>query len=830
MNSHAAKLGTAPRKVIFNGMKLRRHAYCVMIISAACLLLGGRFQSTLAAEAAPLMIEAETAEPAAGLTKDSRPAASKGLLLGVHSDRQKGIVCRWNIALDKAQQNPDLHVRYASDLKSSFAVVWDGAEKGVIMLPATNGWGHKDREWKWVAAKFNIGELPEGKHTLELRAMPGSGPINLDCLMLGAVANPNAIRLILGGLGAPATSASVDLQEFAPPAGEAESFVLGAGKRKDEYPGLSWKTVSYFSKEFLPALFERTLLLEEFNPGGGSLEWIFNGDHGGVTVAISSNSVMVSQRFYDSFGLPEGANGRPAKAQRHPEKIWLTDTIACKGALRAVTVAFDNPAEVAVSLNGKEALRRRCAVDVNSHQLRLSDARGAAQGKIIRPLAKETEVRIIPTKAYQTMMGFGGITPPPAYAMLSPEGKRRWWEIVAEYNLLIQREYPTGRALNKEMTNWESLDDAWPHYYADNFPNGEASNFTYNKLIKRLGGKVWFEFWLLPLWAGTKGPADTKSHADPEAYTRAMLGYCKASVEKAGAPPDVMGIQNENSQPAEIYKEMTLTLRRELDRAGFKGVKIHLSDPGTMSGGIKRAQEFKSFKEVWDVIDYVATHEYDYQNHFANPDRFDETMARWKAVVEDKPFLATEICINNNEYQLPGYRVALALGELYHKNLAILDAQAVIYCWTLLNVVEPSYGWTRTLFVPDAAQGFTPAPSSYQLRVYGAFSRRIKEGMKRIAVENSDADLMATAYQGDAGAMTVVLLNRSTAPRKAKIQGGGAAFKWLERADPYNANAVEAAPAPTGGVTEATIPAGGIITLTNVPLGHLPDGFLADIK
>jgi len=48
------------------------------------------------------------------------------------------------------------------------------------------------------------------------------------------------------------------------------------------------------------------------------------------------------------------------------------------------------------------------------------------------------------------------------------------------------------------------------------------------------------------------------------------------------------------------------------------------------------------------------------------------------------------------------------MGQFYHKLLTVLDACGAMYCWTLLNVSQPSYGWTRTLMVPDPEHGFMP--------------------------------------------------------------------------------------------------------------------------
>jgi hypothetical protein len=407
------------------------------------------------------------------------------------------------------------------------------------------------------------------------------------------------------------------------------------------------------------------------------------------------------------------------------------------------------------------------------------------------------------------MIGFGGIATPTAYAELSPEGKKKWWNFVQEYNLLIQREYPIGRALNPAMDNWDRLQDATPHYYGDNFPNGEISDFDYIKKLRALGGKVWFEFWALPSWVKN----------DPEIYARAMVNYCRTSKERAGAPPDVVGIQNEVTQSETIFHQMTLALRRALDEDGFKSVKIHMSDSSNLAGGLRRIKKFLSNKEVWETIDYSATHMYDYQNLFTDPDKYDSPLKEWKQLAGNKPFLSTELCINSTKYQRPCYAVALAMAQLYHKNLVSADAAAICYCWTLLNVEQPSYGWTRTLFVPDRAKGFVPAPSSCQLRAFGAYSRRIHEGMVRVETDSEGGDLLVSAFAGEEGKATLVALNRSTKSRILTVDWPGASFSDLETAGPYNENTVQSAPAPgMKGNVEIRIAPGAIATLTNVPL------------
>jgi O-glycosyl hydrolase len=585
---------------------------------------------------------------------------------------------------------------------------------------------------------------------------------------------------------------------------EDKAFELGEGKGEFHAWGRG-RDFRVFFDEFLPALFERTIVLDEFKPSS-ELLWIFTGPRGGFTVTIDPNEVSLNQRYYDSFAF----NLINKSNTRHPEWQTAPQKAQYEGSLEAVTVTMDHKLGFSVALNGRTVLHQECLFDLSRHQLRLAGGKGHAKGKMLEPTSEPATVRIDPAARHQTMMGFGGIATPTAYAQLGDEGKRRWWKLVQEYNLLIQREYPIGQRLNRQMDNWDVLEDATPHYYGDNFPNGEISDFDYIRKIRALGGKVWFEFWALPPWVGD----------DVEKYAEAMVRYCQVSREKAGAPPDVVGIQNEIKQSASMFHKMTLSLRRRLDEAGFKSVRIHMSDSGRLAGGIERAQKFRASQQAWAAIDYSATHMYDYQSFFTNPDGFDGRMVKWNELTGDKPFLSTELCINDGKYQWPTYRVALTMGQLYHKNLVLTDAVAICYCWTLLNVVQPSYGATRSLCVPDRSHGFVPAASSHQLRVFGAYSRRIREGMVRVEAATDADDLLASAFAGDGGAGTVVLVNRSTTPRRLRVLWPNVKFTEVELADPYHENDVREGPAArTDGSTEVTIAPGALVTLTNVSLG-----------
>jgi len=578
----------------------------------------------------------------------------------------------------------------------------------------------------------------------------------------------------------------------------------------------------FYFDEWLPALFERTLVFDTLELPEGGMRWVFTGDLGGFTVWVDKDRLALYQRFYDSFGLYDfDADGNVQARQRMPEKRIVEESQPYAGPIRSLTVILRHDLTLVVLANDQEIFRQHCLFDVQRHQLQLTTRRCRIEGTLLSETPERATVTLHPDETHQTMMGFGGITTPMAYRQLSPEGKQRWWKYVSEYNLLIQREYPIGSRLDAAMDNWDVPKDALPHYYGDNFPNSEISDFDYIRTIRKLGGKVWFEFWRLPEWADqTWKDSRGRTHtvADPDKYAAAMLSYVKTSQEKAGAPPDVVGIQNEVIQPGEIWRQMTLKLRAGLDAAGFRNVQIHMADASNLAQGIHSARTFTSMPEVWDKIDYCAAHMYDFQEFFTHPDDFDARLAEWKDVVGKKPMLSTELCINNTAYQLQSYRIAFIMGELYQKNLTLVDASAIAYCWGLLNVEQPSYGWTRGLFVVDEQHAMVPKPGSNQLRVFGAYSRRIKEGMTRIGCKSSSPDLLTCAFTDKDGKETVVLQNRGT---RALVVDLGRSFRWQEAVSPYRENAT----VELRGRTEVLVNPGEIVTVSDVPLNTLPSGF-----
>jgi len=566
--------------------------------------------------------------------------------------------------------------------------------------------------------------------------------------------------------------------------------------------------------ENLPALFERTLVLSSDIPARTTLRWIFTGPRAGLTVELTSSKVRISERYYDSMALYEGQGN-------YPEKTVLTDERQFTGQPRTLTVVADSHLAARVLVNGQQILEAPMLFDLSRHQLMLAGGRTAHQvvdGSLLKPEVKSSTIVINPSEVHQTMLGFGGSPSIPAYAELSDEGKRAYWQMLKRYNLLLSREYPMGTQLKPDLSNLEDPSDATPHYYGDNFPNSELSSFDYSRHVLAMGGTVIYELWAMPSWATVPntGPhaVDTwskpiKQVANPDEYARIVVTYCKKAQAATGAAPSIVGVENEVDQPPEVFSAMALALRRELDKAGFTQTKIHMADASYMFLGITRAQELSKNPDAWRAIDYSAAHEYDFQEFIANPDLYDARMKAMHDAATGKPFLATEICINDPHHQEPSYRIAFAVAQLYHNNLTELDAEALMYCWLLLDVEQPTFAGSRSLLAPDRTHGWFLRASSFQLRVLGAYSRHVLKGMQRIGVETGDPDLLATAF-ADSQNETLVVVNRSATARSLTMQGATHPWAEMERTGLEEENSVAAVP------SEIAVQPGEIVVLSTI--------------
>jgi O-glycosyl hydrolase len=569
----------------------------------------------------------------------------------------------------------------------------------------------------------------------------------------------------------------------------------------------------YFKSE-LPALFSRTLQLDGDVPERSKLSWIFTGPRAGLTVELTSSKVRLVERFYDSTALDGGGN-YPDKTVREEEQQYV-------GHARELTVVVDAHLAVTVLLNGERVLVAPLLFDLTRQQLMFSGPRNehlTLAGGLLAEAAQDATVTVDAAKVHQSMLGFGGSPSVPAYAELSDEGKRMYWQILKRYNLLVDREYPMGSQLKQDLSNVEDLKDATPHYYGDNFPNGEVSDFDYSRRTRELGGVVLYEMWALPEWAIQAYTAEGKPAIDawgkpvkraakPDVYARIVVEFCRRAKERSGAAPEIIGIQNEVEQPPEVFAAMTTTVRKALDAAGFQSTKIQMADAPYSWIAIRRIEDAKRFAEAWRATDFTAAHQYDYQEFLANPDMYDARLRALHEVSAGKPFLATEICLNDGAYQEPSYRVALQVGQLYQKDLTEADAEMLLYCWLLLDVEQPSFGASRSLMVPDRTKGWVPVASSFQLRVLGAFSRHVLKGMRRVETQTANGDLLTAGFT-DGKRDSLIVLNRSTIAQRLRVDWSGVRWTRMERTSFYDENTETAVP------IEIVVQPGEIMTLAD---------------
>lgn len=561
----------------------------------------------------------------------------------------------------------------------------------------------------------------------------------------------------------------------------------------------------FYFKEWLPAFFDREL---EFSalPGQAAFYWIFTGERGRVELCKNGRHLSLKQIYTNSFALypqdPFTAEGHDCG--RNPERVFVENAAEISD-LHTLRLTYDKDMNLSVFADGVLLFRQHSLLDLTRHQLCVRGRHCVVSGSLSGPEPFSAAPQADASKKHQEILGFGGITSTLSYHELSEAGKKKWWEYIRSYNLLIQREYPNRCSRNGHSIDWDDLSQAVPHYYGNNFPVGEISDFQYNKTIQDMGGSVWFEFWFYPDIVYENG------NLQPEKLVDQILDYCACAREKTGRGPDVVGIQNERCESAENLSVLVPALRRALDSNGFSSVKISTCNANTLENGVEYLGRFQKYPETWKYIDYTASNMYDYQLHLDGMDGFDATIRRWNRQAQGKPFLSTEICINEIPYQDNSYHLAFSTGILYHKNLVLMDAGAICYCWTLLDVTEPSYGSTRTLFTVDQQHGFVPVPGGDVLRVFGAFSRHILKGMHRIEMESSQPDLLCSGYRGD-DRETYVFLNQGIRPCAldlTNILSPDTAWSF-ELCDQYHENDLVSVEG-----TSVILPPGAILTVFN---------------
>ena len=441
-------------------------------------------------------------------------------------------------------------------------------------------------------------------------------------------------------------------------------------------------------------------------------------------------------------------------------------------------------------------------------------------GALLTTEVANATIQVNSAEKHQTMLGFGGSPCIPTYAEMNDAGKKAYWEILRRYNLLLDREYPMGSELKPDLSNMDNLSDATPHYYGDNFPNGEVSDFEYSKHALALGGEVIYEMWALPSWATQPYTPEGKPIIDAwgkpvlkaakvDEYARIVVGYCKLAKQRTGQPPAIVGIQNEVEQPHEVFQQMVLTLRRELDKAGFQSVKIHMADAPYMYMAVDRAKVLQQNPEAWKDIDYTAAHEYDFQKNFTDPDKYDAVMSDMHQT-SARQALPRHRNLHQRR-QIPG---ALLPHRPKHRPALPEKPHHPRRRGPHVLLAHPRHRATQLRWLPLPAHPRQDEQlHAHSLKLPATRPRRLQpprpKGMTRVSTTSNNPDLLTTAFE-DAHHATLIILNRSTTPQRLNIQWTAKHWTQVERTSQTAENATSAI-TPSDLIVEP----GEILTLSN---------------
>jgi O-glycosyl hydrolase len=572
----------------------------------------------------------------------------------------------------------------------------------------------------------------------------------------------------------------------------------------------------------LPPLFSRRFRVTEAALHNAQAEIFFAATRGGVRVQFAPEGITL--RHFESDGQGYPMAGR-VKTNERSFGLIPTPRMPFEFGL---AVTHDH--QLLFTLDGRPALKTPTFLDFFGCAAFVKPV-GAAAGARARfgfaPLAEgegTAAVSLKPQEKHQTMLGWGGVTSIPAYWDLTPAQRAAYLELLVTNNLLIQRESPASDYLNTDADNWDSPAAARVHY-DDAELQGEVSDFDFNRKLKERGGLVIAEFWRNPAQHYLRDAGGRViNQPDIRAMARSLVAYARAARARTGFAPDIIGVQNEPDMPnwvapgflpPERANELTKELRRQLDAAGFTEVRLHSANCARLYNAWPYVEALNADGGARRATAYFATNVYDF-DAFA-PDQFDAPLRRLKGSLGGLPFLAVEIGNNHADKQAHSYRLALGYAQLMHKLLTVGDAVGVAYIWTLLKSTHANFDWTRTLLWVDRANANRVEPSFYW-RVFTAYSRHVKRGMRRVGANSDHPDLLVSAFADERGGLTVVAVNRASRDLRVSFDGAGAGELHKEVVSQTQPNA-EAGRVRAGGARFTDVIRGGeIVTYSNVPL------------
>ena len=179
----------------------------------------------------------------------------------------------------------------------------------------------------------------------------------------------------------------------------------------------------YFA-EWLPALFERTLAIDELEAAPkAQLRWIFTGPigrvHGGGRRRQGAPFRALLRFAWTGQGAPGGCASGTTSGGR-----WEKSHLSIRGALKAITVVVDHQLRVRIRLNGQETLAQQAVLDVNQHQVAFA-GEGGARGRLLPAHRRPRRWRSMKPLRVPGDPGLGRHHHPSGLRQLSARGKRR---------------------------------------------------------------------------------------------------------------------------------------------------------------------------------------------------------------------------------------------------------------------------------------------------------------------------------------------------------------------------------------------------------------------
>ncbi len=385
-------------------------------------------------------------------------------------------------------------------------------------------------------------------------------------------------------------------------------------------------------------------------------------------------------------------------------------------------------------------------------------------------------VKVYPETTYQEILGLGGALTEAAaytYAQMSEEKKKELIDLYFGEN---------GNRYNFCRIHIQSSDFSLGNYaYVEDEKDEALDTFSIERdrkyiipLIKaaqEAGKDIVFlaSPWSPPAFMKTNGEMNHGGKLKKEYYGMwaKMMARYVSEYEKEGIKISRLTVQNEpnatqtwdsclysGTEEAEFACNY---LRKELDAAGHKSVKINVWDHNK-ERVLDRARESFALGNAKKVIDGIAFHWYT-GDHF-------EALQQTRTEFPDKELIFTEGCVEYSRFAADNQTVH---AEMYAHDI-IGNFNSGMNAYLDWNVYLDEKGG------PNHVGNFCDAPVmcstaedeiDVKLSYYyiGHFSRFIRPGAKRLLVSRYTEDIETVGFVNPDGGKVLVLLNRTEQPK-----------------------------------------------------------------